>query len=155
MRLLPTLLTFVAIFIVGCSTGPKQREPMSDTGYQLSLLKIPVSQITRSADFYREALGLEQQFAAEEYGWAQFQAGDLPLALYKPGMGGGDGKIGGSVGFHLSLPPQRFDALAADLIKRGCLVENKVHRGDDGTTFIEVRDPDANLMKIMRAGAAE
>jgi catechol 2,3-dioxygenase-like lactoylglutathione lyase family enzyme len=126
---------------------------MNDPGYELSLLKIPVSEITRSAAFYRDALGFEQQFAAEEYGWAQFQAGDLPLALYKPGLGGGDGKIGGSTGFHLSLPPQQFDALAAALLQRGCLVEDKVHRGDDGTTFIEVRDPDANTLKIMRAAA--
>jgi catechol 2,3-dioxygenase-like lactoylglutathione lyase family enzyme len=119
----------------------------------LSLLKIPVSDVGRSAAFYRDALGFEQQFVAEQYGWAQFQAGALPVALYKPGMGGGDGKIGGSTGFHLSLPPLRFDSLAADLMKRGCLVENMVHRGNDGTTFVEVRDPDGNTLKIMRESA--
>jgi catechol 2,3-dioxygenase-like lactoylglutathione lyase family enzyme len=118
--------------------------------YKLSLLKIPVSQITRSAEFYREALGFEQQFLAEEYGWAQFQAGDVGITLYKPGMGGGDGKIGGSLDFHLSLLPEQFDPLAADLLKRGSLAENRIHRGDDGSTFIDVCDPDGNTLKIGR-----
>jgi catechol 2,3-dioxygenase-like lactoylglutathione lyase family enzyme len=150
MRYACSLLMFVAVAIAGCHAPHRVEKSMDNDGYQLSLLKIPVSNITRSAAFYRDALGFEQQFAAEEYGWAQFQSGPLPLALYKPGMGGGDGKIGGSTGFHLSLPPVRFDALAGELQKRGSLVGDRVHRGDDGTTFIEVRDPDGNTLKIMR-----
>jgi len=43
--------------------------------YQLSLLKIPVTNLMRCADFYRDALGFRQEFAAEEYGWAQLAAG--------------------------------------------------------------------------------
>ena len=80
-------LLLVAVALAGCTASPQKVKPMSDTGYQLALLKIPVTEITRSAAFYREALGFEQQFAAEEYGWAQFAAGDLAVALYKPGMG--------------------------------------------------------------------
>jgi hypothetical protein len=66
-------------------------------------------------------------------------------------MGGGDGKIGGSVDFHLSLSPRGFDSLAAKLLERGCLLEKSVHQGADGTTFIEVMDPDGNALKVMRA----
>jgi predicted enzyme related to lactoylglutathione lyase len=124
---------------------------MSNSGYQLSLLKIPVSDIAQGADFYRDVLKFKQEFVAEQYGWAQFSAGDLPLALYKPGMGGGNGKIGGSTGFHLALPAQQFDSLAADLIKRGVLVDNRIQRGDDGTTYVQVRDPDGNILNVGRA----
>ena len=72
--------------------------------YQLALLKIPVKNVDVSSLFYSENLGLKIDFAAEEYGWAQLSSGDFSLALYVPGMGGGDGQIGGSVDFHLSLP---------------------------------------------------
>ena len=124
---------------------------MSNATFQLALLKIPVSQIERSSKFYQDTLGVTVQFAAEEYGWAQLLAGELPLALYKPGMGGGDGKIGGSLDFHLALAAERFDQLANSLIPRGVIVDNTIHRGDDGTTFIDLRDPDGNTLKIMRA----
>jgi len=120
------------------------------TGYQLALLKIPVSDIQRSATFYRDALGFRQEFVSPQYGWAQLAAGDVPVALYRPGMGGGDGHIGGSTGFHLSLPAPRFDTLAAALLVQGVLVEGRVHHGDDGTVFLDVRDPDGNTLKIMR-----
>ena len=119
--------------------------------YQLSLLKIPVTDIAHGAEFYRDVLKFKLEFAAEQYGWAQFSAGDLAPGLYKPGMGGGDGKVGGSTDFHLALPGESFDALAADLMKRNLLVENKVHRGDAGTTFIQVRDPDGNVVHVSRA----
>lgn len=127
---------------------------MSEKKYGLALLKIPVTEIKRSAEFYRDALGLQEQFVSDEYGWAQFQAGDLSLALYKPGMGGGDGKVGCSVGFHLSLPEEPFDSLATSLQERGVLVEDMIHKGDDGTTFVEVRDPDGNTLKIMRSAGS-
>ena len=65
-------------------------------------------------------------------------------------MGGGDGHIGGSVGFHLSLPAERFDTLAAALTVEGVLVDNRVQHGDDGATFIEVRDPDGNTLSIQQ-----
>ena len=124
---------------------------MGELAYQLSLLKIPVSDVGRSADFYRDVLRLKQEFVAAQYGWAQFSAGDIPLAVYKPGMGGGDGKIGGSTGFHLALPPESFDTLAADLIKRGVCIDNQVNRGDDGTVFVLVRDPDRNVLNVSHA----
>jgi catechol 2,3-dioxygenase-like lactoylglutathione lyase family enzyme len=139
--------------IAGCTPTPKTGKPMADPSYQLSLLKIPVSDIDRSAEFYRDVLKFKPQFVAAKYGWAQFSAGDLPLALYKPGKGGGDGKIGGSTGFHLDLPAEQFDTLAADLLKRGVLVDNRIQRGDDGSTYVQVRDLDGNVLNIGRAVA--
>lgn len=124
---------------------------VSSLPYRLVFLKIPVRDVGSAAAFYREALGFEEAFVAEEYGWAQLAAGDLPLALYEPGKGGGNGAIGGSTGFHLELPVAEFDRLAQDLLARGALEEDRIHQGADGTTFVEVRDPDGNLLKVHRA----
>lgn len=119
--------------------------------YALCLLKVPVTDVARSVGFYRDVMGFAEGFVAEEYGWAQLSAGGLTLALYVPGMGGGDAAVGGAVGFHLALAGCEFDALVQDLEGRDALVEGRVHRGNDGTTFVDVRDPDGNVLKIMRA----
>ena len=118
--------------------------------YKLGLLKVPVTDVEASAAFYRDVLGFELHFAVGEYGWAQLSAGDLPLALYEPGKGGGDGAVGGSTGFHLALGAADFDALAGRLSEAGVLVDDQVHRSDDGSTFLEVRDPDGNTTKVTR-----
>jgi catechol 2,3-dioxygenase-like lactoylglutathione lyase family enzyme len=152
------IVGFLAMTAVGCASHPDRKEQMNKAHadrYQLSLLKIPVTDIQRSAAFYHDTLGFEQQFVAPQYGWAQLKAGELPLARYKPGMGGGDGHVGGSTGFHLSLPAERFDTLAAALLVQGVLVENRVHHGDDGSVFIDVRDPDGNTLKIGREASEE
>src|SRR5258708_21837332 len=83
-------LWLFALVIVGCANSTERKRDMSEQNvgsYRLALIKIPVSDIQRSAAFYRQTLGFEQEFVAAEYGWAQFKAGELPLALYKPGMG--------------------------------------------------------------------
>src|SRR5438045_9781318 len=122
MRVVLLLLTAA---LLGCRSGDV-KQLMPNTTYQLSLLKIPVTDVRRSADFYRDALGFHEEFVVEQYGWAQLKAGELPLALYIPGKGGGDGHVGGSTGFHLSLPPQRFDPLAADFPSRGRRTETNI-----------------------------
>ena len=118
--------------------------------YQLRLLKIPVKNVDISSLFYSENLGLKIDFAAEEYGWAQLSSGDFSMALYVPGMGGGDGQIGGSVDFHLSLPGEEFDSLASKLLERGHLNEGMIHSGNDGSTFVDMLDPDGNVLKIKK-----
>lgn len=125
-------------------------DALQPPSFTLSLLKIPVTEIENSVRFYRDSLGLGEQFVVADYGWAQLVAGELLLALYKPGMGGGDGRIGGSVGFHLALPHDQFDALASRLQEQAHLVKDEIHQGDDGNTFIDVRDPDGNILKIIR-----
>ena len=121
---------------------------MSHDTYRLSLLKIPVTNVDRAARFYQDALGIEPQFVAAEYGWAQLDAGGVPLALYQPGMGGGTGPVGGSLDFHLAV--RDLTALADRLSALGALVGDAIQEGDDGTAFVEMRDPDDNTMKIVR-----
>lgn len=123
---------------------------MNAPAYKIQMLKVPVSNVAASAQFYAEHLGFTLEFAAAEYGWAQLSAADVSLALYQPGMGGGNGQIGGSVDFHLSLPEKAFDFLAADLLEKGLLVDDMVHTGNDGSAFIDVLDPDENIIKVMK-----
>ena len=138
----------LALLLASCSSLPEQAMP--NPAYDLALLKIPVQDIEACATFYRDTLGMEQTFLAAEYGWAQFLAGGHSLALYQPGMGGGNGAPGASTGFHLALPPDAFDSVAERLAAAGALEGDQVHQGNDGTTFVEARDPDGNLLKIMR-----
>lgn len=123
---------------------------MDTPDYQIQILKVPVSDIDRAVQFYSDHLRLELQFAAAEYGWAQFSADDLSLALYKPDMGGGNGQIGGSVDFHLALPEEAFQTLADALLEGGHLVDDQIHKGNDGSTFMDVKDPDGNIIKVMQ-----
>jgi len=119
-----------------------------DRSFELSLLKIPVLDITVSAPFYRDGLGLEEQFVAAEYGWAQFQAGDLPIALYKPGIGGGNRTPGGSVDFHLSTPD--LEGLQMRLQAFDPTLKIGIFKNDDGSETLEFSDPDGNEIKVSR-----
>ena len=121
---------------------------MPDRSFELSLLKIPVLDITVSAPFYRDGLGLEEQFVAAEYGWAQFQAGDLPIALYKPGIGGGNRTPGGSVDFHLSAPD--LEGLQMRLQAFDPTLKIGIFKNDDGSETLEFSDPDGNEIEVSR-----
>ncbi len=123
---------------------------MDSPKYMLGLLKIPVTNVEISAKFYTEKLGFKLSFVAPEYGWAQMEAGEVDLALYIPGKGGGQRTIGGNVDFHLRLDAKTFDGLANELKDAGLLMEDMIHTGNDGSTFIDVRDPDKNIVKISR-----
>ena len=118
--------------------------------YQLSLLKIPVKSIINSISFYTDVLGFTLEFQAEQYGWAQLSSGELNLALYELNKGGGSRTIGGSIDFHLKLTDPDFTALSNKVIDTESLVDNRVHVGNDGSTFFEVVDIDGNVLKIMK-----
>ncbi|MEM6276319.1 MAG: VOC family protein [Pseudomonadota bacterium] len=111
----------------------------------LSLLKIPVTDLSRATSFYSEALGLEAVFTSVEYGWTQFDGPGPGLALYVPGKGGGDRAPGGSLDFHLAS-----DSLDA-LLERAAAVapDASIHANADGSRSLEFTDPDGNVVKIM------
>ena len=118
--------------------------------YQLGLLKIPVKDCKESATFYEETFGFTTAFIAEEFGWASLNSDGFYINLYEPGKGGGNRTPGGSVDFHLSLDEASFMPLANRLLEEGKLVENMIHTGADGSTFIEVADLDGNIMKLSK-----
>ena len=125
---------------------------MKELDTRVSLVKIPVSDFPAATAFYREVLGLHEDFAVEEYGWAQYRAGDIPLCLYVPGMGGGAGVPGGDTGLHLSVN----DAEEAHrrIASRGGTFACDLTASDDGGSFFEVADPDGNVIKVCQAAVA-
>ena len=62
-----------------------------------------VSVLARAAAFYREVLSLPQEMHSEEWKWAEFNCGNVPLALNSgvrlPDVIAG-GRIGLAVGFN-------------------------------------------------------
>jgi len=124
---------------------------MNVPAFQLTLLKIPVSDIAASARFYRDGIGFEQEFIVEEYGWAQFKAGDLSVALYKPGMGGGNRTPGGSVDFHLATSD--LHQLQERLKRCDPNLKIGIFKNDDGSETLEFSDPDGNELKIGKVQA--
>lgn len=112
------------------------------------LVKIPVTDIDAAVPFYRDVLGLEAEFVASEYGWAQFKTSNIPLALYVSGMGGGTGSAGEMDGLHLSVTS--FNDLD-NRLKQADIQRNQVfHTGNDGTEYYELNDPDGNVIKVFK-----
>lgn len=113
----------------------------------LAFLKIPVTDLNRAVTFYTNALPLKVAFAAEEYGWAQLEAGDLSLALYVPGKGGGNRTPGGSVDFQLHHP--NVDELLATFKENLPDANAEIFENNDGSRSLEFTGPDGNELKIM------
>lgn len=122
---------------------------MKGLNVSVSLVKVPVTDFAKACTFYREVLGLEEEFAVAEYGWAQYKTGGVPLCLYEVGKGGGDGKPGGEVNFHLSVS----DAKKAfeEVKRRGGKMVCELVSSDDGGSFFVVGDVDGNAIKVMQA----
>ncbi len=111
----------------------------------LALLKIPVTDQTRARAFYSALFGVEPVFHSADYGWTQFMVGQLPIALYTPGAGGGAGAVGYDLDFQLSAPD--LVALRTQILPHAS--DATIHENADGSRSLEFRDPDGNGLKIM------
>ena len=120
-------------------------------GAHVQLVKIPVADLATASAFYRDTLGLEEQFAVEEFGWAQYGTGGAPLCLYVAGKGGGAGTPGGETGVHLGVTD--VAAVHAAIVARGGAPES-IEEGADGSRFFEISDPDGNLLKVMESASS-
>jgi len=116
------------------------------TPITVQMVKIPVSEIERAVPFYRDTLGLKEDFIMAEYGWAQFSAGNLPIALYVPGMGGGTGTAGQADCLHFSVSD--VDSFRARLVQADIDPDQHLHQGDDGMSYFELQDGDGNTFKV-------
>jgi AraC-like DNA-binding protein/predicted enzyme related to lactoylglutathione lyase len=121
---------------------------MKDLHPTVNLIKIPVTDFGRARGFYRDLLGLEEEFAVDEYGWAQYKAGEIPICLYVVGKGGGDGKPGNELNFHVAVD----DAKAAfgEVRAKGAQIVCELTSSDDGGAFFMVADPDGNRFKVVQ-----
>lgn len=117
----------------------------------IGLVKIPVSDFGKATHYYREIVGLEEEFAVEAYGWAQYKTGNVPLCLYVTGQGGGDGIPGSEVGFHLVV--DNAEAFYQQIQSRGGQFASEIVKSDDGGRFFVLRDPDGNTFKVMQRTA--
>ena len=114
----------------------------------VKMIKIPVTDVEVSAKFYVEVLGLDEEFVVADYGWAQLHAGNLPIALYEEGKGGGTAKAGSTD--HMQFAVSDFDALKQSLTVHDIDPDKHFHTGADGTKFYLFNDPDGNTIQVMQ-----
>ena len=114
--------------------------------FEIGLVKIPVTDFAAATKYYREVVGLEEEFAVEAYGWAQYKTGNLPLCLYVTGQGGGDGTPGEEIGFHLQV--DQIESFYDEFNERGGRVGSEIVKSSDGGMFFMLCDLDNNRFKV-------
>jgi len=97
-----------------------------------------VSELARAAAFYRDTLGVPQELYSEEWQWAEFNCGNLTLALH-----GGHPPTAAPAGGRLALAVDDIDAAYAELKQKGARV---LHAPVDHQVcrHLDVFDPDGN-----------
>ena len=99
-----------------------------------------VSDLARAATFYRDVLGLPQEVYSEEGKWAEFDCGNITLAL-KAGEKLPEVITGGRI----ALAVDDVDVAQEEMKKRGVRVVSEPH--DYSVCWaMEVLDPDGNLV---------
>ena len=126
----------------------KEDRNMQYLDCSVSIVTVPVSNFKRSTKYYREVLGLEEEFAVDAYGWAQYKTANVPLCLYVTGQGGGDGKPGGDTGIHLKV--HNIKSVYEALKRRGASLGSEIVSSDDGGHLFTLLDPDGNRIKVMQ-----
>jgi predicted enzyme related to lactoylglutathione lyase len=137
---------------------PKKEITMKHLGISFGFVKIPVTNFAAACVFYRDVLGLEEEFAVEQYGWAQYSAGNASICLYVVGMSQWDGieraakeKAGIDTGIQLRITDAKS---AYDAITHRGGKASKLNTGDDGTIAFSVVDPDGNVLGIAQVPTA-
>ena len=99
-----------------------------------------VSDLSAAARFYRDDLGLTQEIYSEEYQWAEFDCGNVTLALM-----GGNAPTAIVPGTRLALAVDDVSAACAELTARQVRLAGPPQ--DHGCCqSLEVRDPDGNVV---------
>lgn len=103
-----------------------------------------VSDLARATAFYRDTLGLPQEIYSEEEQWAEFNCGNVTLALK-----GGEKLTPGSAGNRVALAVDDIHAAFRELREKGARVLNPP--ADHGVCrHLDVLDPDGNLVILHR-----
>lgn len=112
--------------------------------YGVDFVMYQVSDLARAAAFYRETLGLPQTTYSEEWKWAEFDCGNITLAL------NGGVKLPEAVaGGHIALAVDDVFVAAAELKARG------VRFATEPTDYsvckaAAILDPDGNTVLLHR-----
>jgi len=101
-----------------------------------------VSDLARSAKFYREILGLAQEMYSEEWQWAEFNCGNVTLSLH------GGVKLPKKIsGGRIALAVKDVRAAHEELKSKGVRVSKEPH--DYSVCWaMEVLDPDGNTVML-------
>ncbi len=99
-----------------------------------------VGELARAVKFYRDVLGLKQEILSEEYQWAEFNCGNLTLALK-----GGAKPAEIAAGARLALAVEDIAAAHEELKTRGAPIVQPPQ--DHGSCrHLEVLDPDGHVV---------
>ncbi|HEY0947015.1 MAG TPA: VOC family protein [Opitutaceae bacterium] len=104
----------------------------------------PVSDFSRAVAFYRDMLGLRPQICSDEWQWAEFDCGNVTLALH-----GGQTVASAGSGARVALSVADIDAAWAELTDRGARVFQPLQDYGVCRSFA-VLDPDGNVVLLHR-----
>ena len=97
-----------------------------------------VSNLDRAVKFYRDILGLPEEVYSGEWQWAEFNCGNVTLALK-----GGEPVPKSGAGGHIALAVDDVKAAGEDLKRKGVQIMKEPH--DFGCCqAVEIFDPDGN-----------
>lgn len=97
-----------------------------------------IADLQKAVAFYRDALGLKLDFLKEEWGWAEFEAGSVALALNRPEQG--PPRPGGAA---VALAVDDVAASVEELRSRGAPILREPF--ESGVCYMAlVADPDGN-----------
>jgi predicted enzyme related to lactoylglutathione lyase len=122
--------------------------------YQLSFVRVFVTDWERALRFYTETLGIPAAFRSDELGWAQLATGEAQLALERldPGDPEAAALVGRFVGVSLQVP--EIDALHRTLSERGVEFLSPPERQPWGGILAQLKDPDGNVITLLGRAAS-
>jgi len=118
---------------------------------KIGYVNVFVSDLGRAIGFYRDTLGLALQHAAEEHGYASFQAGAVSLGLAVPGEDQGE-LVGRHTGVGFAVAD--LEAEHARLAGEGVAFTMPPSRQPWGGFMATFTDPDGNVYYLDEVAAA-
>jgi predicted enzyme related to lactoylglutathione lyase len=103
-------------------------------------IMLKVADFAAVARFYREELGLRQDIYSEEYGWAEFDCGNVTLVLHRDATAAGATRV-----MRLALSVDDISAADEELRSRGIEI---LHPPEDHgcCQHLEIADPEGNVV---------
>jgi predicted enzyme related to lactoylglutathione lyase len=111
---------------------------------KIAYVNVHVSNFATSVAFYRDLLGLEQQFADEGFGYAAFSAGPVRLGIAR--IDSSDAEQRGLLGSHtgIGFRVEDLDATHRQLADRGVHFTMAPQKQPWGSFMAMFADPDGN-----------
>lgn len=117
-------------------------QPMNTRGADYVMYQ--VSDLARAASFYREVLGLPQEVYSPAWQWAEFNCGNITLALK-----GGEELPEARSGRRIALAVQNIHTAYEELKKKGMRVLSEP-RDHLVCWAMEILDPDGNVVILQQ-----